>query len=437
MSTEKESAQVLEDLQFPKLFKAFRMAIQPSKILIALGALAIICAAGRLMDLSSMVITQPDGTTELNAYLGEVPGSFERLREANQELSKQTGVFSTLWHFNKDRFHGALRSLFDLNFTGVAENAYDSCQAVVWAFRYHFVYCIIFFVVKLAVMALAGGAICRISALQFSRDEKPGAGEALQYSWRKFLSFFAAPLVPMAIIAFIGVFVFILGLVGNIPWFGELSIAVFMLLALLAGALITALVIGTVAGFNLMFPAVAYDGSDALDAMSRAFSYVYSRPWRMGLYTATAAVYGAICYVFVRLFAFLLLVSTYVLLSLGVFGGSEGADKLTRIWTKPSLVSLAGAWPGAPANWSETIAAYVIYAFVLVVVGLVVAFITSFYFSANTIIYALLRNRVDNVTIEEVYTHPQEAQTEQQLTEPSGVTKSETEQSQPEQEEKN
>ena len=120
-----------------------------------------------------------------------------------------------------------------------------------------------------------------------------------------------------------------------------------------------------------------------------------------------------------------------------MFGGSEGADKLTRIWTKPSFVSLAGAWPGAPANWSETIAAYVIYAFVLVVVGLVVAFITSFYFSANTIIYALLRNRVDNVAIEDVYTHPQEAQTKQQLTEPSGVTKSETEQSQPEQEEKN
>jgi hypothetical protein len=431
MNDEKESTSVLDGLLFPKVFKTFRMAIQPSKMLIALGALAVICLVGWLMDFSNTVVIRSDGATELDAYVGDVPDSFEAFVRANREYGERTGVFSTLWHFNRRRFHGALYSLFEVNLAGVAENAVDCCRALVWAFRYHFLYCIVFFVMKLAVISLAGGAICRIAALQFARDEKPGVGEALRYGVNKFVSFFAAPLVPIAIIIFVGVFVFVLGLLGNIPWFGELLMGIFVPLALLAGALITALVIGAVAGFDLMFPAVAYDGSDALDAMSRAFSYVYSRPWRMGFYTGLAAVYGAICYVFVRLFAFLLLIAAYTLLAVGVFGAAEGGDKVARIWIKPTFLSLAGPGPASPANWSETIAAYLIYLCVLVVVGLVIAFITSFYFSANTIIYALMRKWVDNTSVEDIYTFPEQPQTEQPPVEQPAGTESEADEPPP------
>jgi hypothetical protein len=34
---------------------------------------------------------------------------------------------------------------------------------------------------------------------------------------------------------------------------------------------------------------------------------------------------------------------------------------------------------------------------------LVVSFIISFYFSANTIIYSLMRNRVDNTALDDIY----------------------------------
>ena len=40
----------------------------------------------------------------------------------------------------------------------------------------------------------------------------------------------------------------------------------------------------------------------------------------------------------------------------------------------------------------------------LIVVGLVVSFVISFYFSVNTIIYSLMRNMVDNTPLEEIYT---------------------------------
>jgi hypothetical protein len=428
MNGEKQSPQVLENLLFPGIFKTFCMAIQPSKLIIALVALAVICFVGWIMDFSETVVTNKQGTiTELQVYIAgaEGAGSVSQFRQRYSERGGQTGVFSTLWHFGRERFHGALYSLFALNIAGVAENIAGCFRAIAWAFRYHFIYCIIFAAAKLAVISVAAGAICRIAALQFARGEKPGLMEALRFGAKKFLSLFTAPLVPLGIIIFIGVFVFLLGLIGNIPAAGELIMGIFMPLAFLAGSLIAVVLIGTVAGFNLMFPAVAYDGSDCFDAISRSFNYVYSRPWRMGFYTAVAAVYGAICYVFVRFFAFLLLAATYALLDIGIFGQAGGASKLARVWTRPTFVSLA---PGGEVsmNWSEGFAAFLIQLFLLVVVGLVISFIISFYFSANTIIYSLMRNRVDNTALEDVYTLPQEAEAEPTTAE------TESEESQPE-----
>jgi len=48
---------------------------------------------------------------------------------------------------------------------------------------------------------------------------------------------------------------------------------------------------------------------------------------------------------------------------------------------------------------------------VLAVVGLLASFVISFYFSANAIIYALMRNRVDNIALEDVYKTPEKTQT--------------------------
>jgi len=297
----------------------------------------------------------------------------------------------------------------------VVKNIADYFRAVVWALKYHFLYCIIFFVIKLAVISIAGGSLCRIAALQFAQGEKPGLTEALRFSAKRFTSFFAAPLAPVGIIIFIGLFIFLLGLVGNIPRAGELIIGICMLLALIAGALIAIVLIGAVAGFNLMFPSVVYDGSDCFDAISRSFSYVYAKPWRMLFYSAIAAVYGAICYTFVRFFAFLLLSVTHWSLQLGVWGGNR---KLMAIWSKPEFRNLLGSSGLTAANWSESLAGFLVYLSLLAVVGLLAAFIISFYFSANTIIYSLMRNKVDDTALEDIYTPPDEVETEPTTTEP-------------------
>jgi hypothetical protein len=410
MVSEKESSKVFDDLLFPKIFKTFRMAIQPTKLIIAFLALAIICLAGWIMDFSETVVAT-EGTqgkiTELDIYMTN-PAQVDSYIEGFKGKSQGTGVFSTLWRFSATKFQGAVDSVFAQDIPGVVKNIADYFKAVGWALRHHPVYCIIFFIIKLAVISIAGGAICRIAALQFAGGEKPGLTEALRFSIKRFTSFFTAPLVPVGIIIFIGLFIFLLGLIGNIPWAGELIMGIFVLLALIAGALIAVVLIGAFAGFNLMFPAVAYDGSDCFDAISRSFSYIYAKPWRMGFYTAIAAVYGAFCYTFVRFFAFLLLWVTHRSLQLGVWGN----DKLTAIWAEPHLRDLLVTPDWGALNWPQSIAAFLIYLCSSAIVGLLVAFIISFYFSANTIIYSLMRNKVDNTALEDVYKYLDEAEIE-------------------------
>ncbi len=413
MGSEKESSNVCKNILFLKIFQTFRMAIQPSKLIIAFMAVALICLAGWIMDFSNTVvaITGSQGKiieTELQIYMTN-PDQVEAYIPRTGKSGDRTGVFSTLWHFAVVRFHGALNCLFAFNIPGVVLNIVECFKAVTWAVRYHLIYAIIFFVIKLVIIAIAGGAICRIAALQFARDEKPGLTEALRFSVKKFTSFVTAPLAPVVIIIFIGLFIFLLGLIGNIPRAGELIMGIFMLLALIAGALIAIVSIGAVAGFSLMFPAVAYDNSDCFDAISRSFSYVYAKPWRMSFYTVIAAIYGAICYVFVRFFAFLLLWVTHRSLQLGVLGDNK---KLTAIWPGPTFTNLVDPPDLAAANWSQFIAAILVYLLLLAVVVLVVSFIVSFYFSANTIIYSLMRNRVDNTALEDVYTPLEEVKTE-------------------------
>jgi flagellar basal body-associated protein FliL len=172
--------------------------------------------------------------------------------------------------------------------------------------------------------------------------------------------------------------------------------------ALAIAVLIAVVAIGLVGGFSLMFPTIAYEDSDCFDSMSRSFSYIYNKPWRMGLYMTIAFVYGAICYMFVRFFSFLVLWTTHTFLQLGF---AYKNTKLHAIWPEPALDDFFGAGVATTTNWSTSISSALIYFWVLVVVGLVVAFVISFYFSASTIIYALMRNRVDLIALEDVYVY--------------------------------
>ena len=167
-----------------------------------------------------------------------------------------------------------------------------------------------------------------------------------------------------------------------------------------------------------MYPTVAVEGSDSFDAISRSFSYVFARPWRMLFYTGVAVVYGAICYLFVRFFIWIMLAATWFFVSwfLGHHGPpgelKHPADVWPMIWPQPGVGVTGTTDPNNPLPYSpnydalkgtEAVAAGLIVWWVYLVIGLIGAFAISFYFSANTIIYYLMRREVDATELDDVY----------------------------------
>lgn len=410
MVEEKGPRSPFESFLFPRIFQAFRMAIQPTKLILAFLAVAAICLAGRVMDINETVVVSSDtGRTELDEYIDYgAPMVLEHIRLFGG-AQERAGVFGILWSYQAEQFHEILYSLLTFEIRTAREHLGNCFDALAWASLFHPQYTFLFFAISLIVMSLPGAAICRIAALQFAQGEKPGLTESMRFGARKFYSFLTAPVTPIGIIAVTGTFVILLGLMGNIPYVGELTVGLFMPLALLSAALTAVVAIGAVAGLNLMFPTIAYEDSDCFDAISRSFSYVYAKPWHMGFYTVVAVAYGAICYLFVRSFSVLTLTITYMFLRLGFL---QDNAKLIAIWPEPSFANLLGEAAASPTNWSTSLGAFLIHVWVLFVVGLVVSFVVSFYFSANTIIYALMRNRVDKTALDEVYTYAGEFATE-------------------------
>jgi hypothetical protein len=448
MVHEKEPVLPLGNFLFPRIFQAFSIAIRPSNLAIAFGAVTILCLAGRLMDLNRTVVVDPGfagaalrdtarpgsastptagtpresrparGVTELDLYLlpdAAMTKNFIESRRGFVESkdAARTGVFTTLWRFGDREFHNALYALLSWNVPGFVRSVTNAAKALLWAFRWHTLYSLVFFAVAFVVLSLAGLALCRSAALQFARAEKPRLTQAVRFGQRRLLSLLGAELTPAALIAAFGLPTILLGLLGNIPMAGPALTGLFLPLSLLIACAVAIVLIGMIGGASLMAPAIAYEDADGFDAVVRSF-LVFREPWRMGFYAIAAALYGAICYVFVRFFGFLLLWTTYRFLEIGFLRQNAS---LHAIWPEPTFASFLEPAAALPDTWYLSLAALLIRFWVLVVIGIMAAFLVSFYFSASTIIYALLRRRADGIALEEISMSSDEAAVEPSLSE--------------------
>ena len=396
------------------------MAVGPGKLVIGMVAIALACVIGQSMDMiSSSVVTRTEirtnlnakvtTTTELQTYITE-PVSTDNFIALNSEAGKRMGVFNTLWRFCADRFNKAFVPLlkFDksnifANTRNAFENISQCIHAFVWAFKYHTIYSIVYFILVYPIVCISGGAICRCAALEFARGEKAGIVEALTFGARKFKSFLAAPALCAGTLIVFCAMIALLGLVGNINYAGEFAIGLFLPIALFFGVLTVLLVFGTVGGAGIMWPAIAHEGSNAFDAISRSFMYVFTQPLWILIYSFIATVYGTLSYLVVRFFTFLLLIVTYKLIEFGLFTGQSGKEKLTRIWSEPGFFDLMGNTEVNRVGWTESASSVIVNLWIIGLIWLVVAFVISFYFCANTVIYSILRTKVDGTEPEEIY----------------------------------
>jgi hypothetical protein len=388
-----------EVFPFTNLFKAFRVAVHPSKLVLALTALLLIYTGGRILDgvwMDKHLVTREELVYPSSA-LTDAP----------------RGVFISFFDFEVQQVNLIAEGVFSLRFDAVVQGVSNFLIAGPYSvMKAHPLYFTLFALWFLLIWSVFGGAIARIAAVHVARDEKISVRQALRFSMNKLLSFGFAPLIPLLILLVLGAVVAIGGLLLYIPVIGPIVLSVVFFLALIAGLVMTLVLLGLVGGFNLMYPTIAVEGSDSFDAISRSFSYVFARPWRMLFYTLVAIVYGALTYTFVRFFIWLVLSLTHFFVGWWLTGQPEtywnGTGPAAAIWQAPEMNHLPYDVQYEGLEWSEDIAAGVISFWVYLVIGLLGAYAISFYFSANTIIYFLMRREVDATELEDVYVEESE-----------------------------
>jgi len=292
---------------------------------------------------------------------------------------------------------------------GVLPSLLLMLRGVEWLVTRHVVFAVLLLAGMLAVWALLGGAICRMAALNVARDERIPIKDALVFARRKWLGLIGAPLMPVGMVAAVGICLVVGGLVCSVPYLGELVGGLLLFLSLAGGVVIALVVVGAVGGGSLMWPAIAVEGSDAFDAMSRSYSYAYSRPWRTVFYSAVLVVYGAIVYLLARFFVLLSLKSARWFLAAGAFAterpgtGRPFATKIHAMWANPTPEDLMPAvMPIGLQGW-EAGGALLMQLWVFLLVLTAAGLLVSFYFSGATIMYLLLRRKVDATDIEDVF----------------------------------
>ena len=254
----------------------------------------------------------------------------------------------------------------------------------------------------LLIWSYFGGAIARIAAVEVARDERIETQKALHFAHDKYWSFFWAPLVCVVGLAFFALCNVLGGGIGKILHYvgvGEILVAVLLPLAILSGFIMTLILIGTFFGLPLFAPAIATEGTDSFDAISRGFSYVYSRPWHYLFYQFVAKVYGAVCVWFVLTFGCIMIKLS---LATGAMCFKEFRGVLSVLHGDQAREILTGP---------QTLALYITGAWLLVTWGILAGYAVSFFYSVQTIIYYLLRKKVDGIEMNEVYEEqePEEA----------------------------
>jgi hypothetical protein len=161
-----------------------------------------------------------------------------------------------------------------------------SCQNLLYA---------IWFVIAWAFFS---GAIARIMAMRIARDETIELKSAVAFAIKRFGTHIFAVLFIIIAMIFFYACCMLAGVIGRIPHVGPIILILLYILVFVAILIVTLLAVGMIFGFNLISASIASDGVDTFDAISRAFSYVFSRPWQILLYTVLPFAFLIIFFAF-------------------------------------------------------------------------------------------------------------------------------------------
>jgi hypothetical protein len=319
------------------------------------------------------------------------------------------------------------------------------------------IYLLLIVLWTLATWAFFGGAITRMATVELAGKDPVSISEALRFVYRRYASYLLGPIVPLGLVAVLVIVSIIFGLFHMIPAVGDILVdGLLWPFIILIGLGMALLLVGLV-GYPLMYPTISAEGSDTLDALSRSYNYVYQSPWSYISYSLLAILYGAVVIFFVGFMGSLTVylgkwaigntpfiktanrspeyLFIYSPTSFGwreVLVSDSRAEKITRMKDEEQAVLhrrdvdadvanrlLAEKWRlenrdrGAAQadydNWLDTfyvynsIGAAMVSFWITLVFLLVLGFGYSFFWTCSSMIYLMMRRKVDDIDIDEVY----------------------------------
>jgi hypothetical protein len=247
---------------------------------------------------------------------------------------------------------------------------------------------------------------------QLKGDDFYTAREAIGFAKKNWKAIVFSPVMVIFIMALIVIGGIIAGLIGKIPFVGELLVAVFTIPIFAVGLFLVFLGVVFCVGLVLVPAIVATAREDAFETMIQFFSSIWSQTWRFVIYNILlGGIVMAAVYVF-GVFSYWALKFCYL-----IMGWTMG-PKLHNIvmaainWlpTKLGIWSLwARGWcvdnlplvstyrpPHVQLQGAESAAAMIMGIFLLIVFGLVLSYGMATWSAGQTFIYLIIRKRKDD-----------------------------------------
>ncbi len=263
----------------------------------------------------------------------------------------------------------------------------------------------------LVVWAVCGGAVTRTVAVDLACGERVSWSKLVRFVATRFRAYVAAPLIPLLVVAAVTAGSALFGLLLRADWSTVVAGLLWPFLVL-AWAAMTLLLVGLLFGWPLMFPTISVEGMDSFDALSRSNNYTFHRPLHYLFYALVASLFGLLGWWLVSNLAATIIYLPFWATSWGCGGPrtavimrqalelTSGAAASRGMATQEELVIMQQARELSSAG---KLGAGMIWFWVLCVKLVALGFLQSYFWTASTAIYYLLRRDVDATEMDEVY----------------------------------
>ena len=370
---------------FPCLhvLRAVGIAIEPRKLM--LGAVGIFLLAGgfRLFELLPFA---PENAKRNYSY-DNTPDEGLRTAERTSALRSVKLILEQPFEFGHSLFYDSSARLMlvpEVTLLEPATTLFQSGNSIT-----KLAWNVTLILWALLVWSIIGGALARMTAMQFAKRERLSICQAVRFSARQTFSYLIAPGLPLGGIGVLLLFIVVLAFIGSVPVAGGPILGLLWGLVLFLSFLMTMMLAGIVAGWPLMIAAISTEDSDGFDGLSRSVGYLFDRPWYTLLLAGVALLAGMFGWFLLNV----LMELTVHLATWSVSTGYFGSAELQLSDAASTTFHQAG---------NDTSAESLISFWMTFFSGLLAGYGPSFFFCAVTVIYFLLRKSDDGTELDKV-----------------------------------